>query len=139
MLVFDSSCTQVKELERLLEENKKIVEPLKLEQQALEKELMELRKVEEELTHEKDALHKQCNDQLLQISALQSKLDAHKHGLEEARQISAMDEEEDDEGSVTLLQQLEQEREALERKDKEVDGSCRIISCWVLIPRRGWS
>lgn len=109
-----------------MEENKQVVERTQSEQQALQKELMDLRKVEEELTHEKDALHKQCYDQLLQISALQSKLDSHKHGMEDARQAPAVEEEEDESkslASVTLLQQLEQEREALERKDKDVRGS----------------
>ncbi|PIK38655.1 putative A-kinase anchor protein 9 isoform X5 [Apostichopus japonicus] len=101
---------QIKELERTLEQNKEIVEPLRAEKGSLEKEVVELRKLEEELTHEKDALHKQCSDQLLQISALQSKLDAHKHGLDETRQMSAFEEDEDEGkslASVTLMQQLE--------------------------------
>lgn len=102
-------------------------EPLESQIDTMEKELMALRKLEEELTHEKEALFKQCSEQLLQISALHSKLDANKQGMEEEGPSPMMEDEEDvgkSLASVALMQQLEQEREALERKEKEVRVGC---------------
>ena len=109
---------QIKELERQLDDNKTL--PTKLSE--LEAELRGQRHLEEEMRHEKEALQKQCYDQLLQISALQSKLDAHKHGLDSQLQPSSSKTLDDttNEGPMSLAQQWEQDKEALERKDKEV-------------------
>ncbi|XP_072179273.1 uncharacterized protein [Diadema setosum] len=110
---------QIKELERQADEQKEV----QSKTAELEAELRSQRHVEEELRHEKDALQKQCYDQLLQVSALQSKLDAHKHGLDgqPADQPTASKTIDDtNEGPMSLAQQWERDKEALDRKDTEI-------------------
>lgn len=114
---------QIKELERQIDDNKKL--PAQVAE--LEAELRGQRHLEEEMRHEKEALQKQCYDQLLQISALQSKLDAHKHGLDarvgpSSSSNSSKSLDDTNEGPMSLAQQWEQDKEALERKDKEIEA-----------------
>ncbi|XP_041478485.1 pericentrin-like isoform X3 [Lytechinus variegatus] len=110
---------QIKELERQVDDQKKL--PAKVSE--LEAELRGALHLQEEMRHEKDALQKQCYDQLLQISALQSKLDAHKHGLDSRvapSSSSTKSLDDTNEGPMSLAQQWEQDKEALDRKDKEI-------------------
>ncbi|XP_030846595.1 A-kinase anchor protein 9 isoform X6 [Strongylocentrotus purpuratus] len=111
---------QIKELERQLDDQKKL--PARVSE--LEAELRGALHLQEEMRHEKEALQKQCYDQLLQISALQSKLDAHKHGLDSrvAPSTGASKSLDDtNEGPMSLAQQWEQDKEALDRNNKEIE------------------
>uniref|UniRef100_A0A8C6ZTX1 Pericentrin n=1 Tax=Nothoprocta perdicaria TaxID=30464 RepID=A0A8C6ZTX1_NOTPE len=75
----------------------------------LEQQLQKMKKVETELKQDKEALQQQQYNNLIQISALQSKLDEARH------RVPA-------EGSCdqALKKQLQAEQEALEMKDREI-------------------
>ncbi|OXB61460.1 hypothetical protein ASZ78_010216 [Callipepla squamata] len=75
----------------------------------LEQQLQKMKKVEAELKQDKEALQQQQYNNLIQISALQSKLDEVRHGVPV-------------EGSSEqgLKEQLQAEQEALERKEGEI-------------------
>ncbi|XP_010220669.1 PREDICTED: pericentrin [Tinamus guttatus] len=75
----------------------------------LEHQLQKMKKVETELKQDKEALQQQQYNNLLQISALQSKLDEARHRVPT-------------EGSSdqALKEQLQAEQEALEMKDREI-------------------
>ncbi|XP_069839189.1 pericentrin isoform X2 [Dendropsophus ebraccatus] len=77
----------------------------------LEVELQKMQKMEKELTQDKEALQQQQYNNVLQISALQSKLD-------EARHRVPIEGEPDQH----LKQELQTEREALQRKEKEAES-----------------
>ncbi|XP_053327936.1 pericentrin [Spea bombifrons] len=77
----------------------------------LEAELQRMQKVQKELQQDKEALQQQQYNSVLQISALQSKLDETRHRVPtEGDPDSAIREE------------LQAEREALHRKEKEADN-----------------
>ncbi|KAM8934137.1 pericentrin [Pelodytes ibericus] len=73
----------------------------------LEAELQKIRKIEKELSQDKEALQQQQYNNVLQISALQSKLDESRHRVPV----------EGDADSI-LKEELQAEREALHRKEK---------------------
>ena len=114
--------SQIKDLERQLETRAELEQDLSSKASELEKEVATLRQSEEEYTHEKEALQQQLYDNLMQLSALQSKMDAMKQGLDGA---GGAEGDNDGRGEnmrteVTLVKQLEEDKEALERKDREV-------------------
>ncbi|XP_056392614.1 pericentrin [Hyla sarda] len=76
----------------------------------LEVELQKMQKMEKELLQDKEALQQQQYNNVLQISALQSKLDEARHRLPV-----------EGEPDQLLKQELQAEREALQRKEKEHD------------------
>ncbi|KAM8806624.1 pericentrin [Eudromia elegans] len=94
--------TQIRELEHSGTEVSKTVS-------YLEQQLQKMKKVETELKQDKEALQQQQYNNLIQISALQSKLDEARHRVPT-------------EGSSdqALKEQLQAEQEALERKDREI-------------------
>ncbi|MEE6490797.1 hypothetical protein FKM82_016005 [Ascaphus truei] len=77
----------------------------------LEAELQEVRRTEQELLQDKDALQQQHYNNVLQLSALQSKVDEARHWVPVAG-----------EPDQALKEQLQAEREALFRKEKEVES-----------------
>ncbi|XP_071897236.1 pericentrin isoform X14 [Anas platyrhynchos] len=93
---------QVQELEQSSTEVSKTVN-------YLEQQLQKMKKVETELKQDKEALQQQQYNNLIQISALQSKLDEARHRVPT--------EGTSDQG---LKEQLQAEQEALERKEGEI-------------------
>ncbi|XP_035186960.1 pericentrin isoform X2 [Oxyura jamaicensis] len=93
---------QVQELEQNSTEVSKTVN-------CLEQQLQKMKKVETELKQDKEALQQQQYNNLIQISALQSKLDEARHRVPT--------EGTSDQG---LKEQLQAEQEALERKEGEI-------------------
>ncbi|XP_063286110.1 pericentrin isoform X2 [Pelobates fuscus] len=77
----------------------------------LEAELQKMRNVEKELLQDKEALQQQQYNNVLQISALQSKLDEARHRVPV----------EGDSDSI-LKEEFQAEREALHRKEKEAES-----------------
>ncbi|XP_066431819.1 pericentrin isoform X2 [Eleutherodactylus coqui] len=77
----------------------------------LEAELQKMQKMEKELVEDKEALQQQQYNNVLQISALQSKLDEARHRLPL-----------DGEPDHLLKQELQAEREVLLRKEKEAES-----------------
>ncbi|XP_033640014.1 A-kinase anchor protein 9-like isoform X2 [Asterias rubens] len=114
--------SQLKEAERQLDEVVQSKQQLEAQTEELERDLGEQRHLEVDIMHEKETLQKQLYDQLIQISALQSKLDALKHGVETADGTGSSDSGEVVTSEVSLLKQLEDDKEALERKDKEIEN-----------------
>ncbi|OPJ90227.1 pericentrin isoform C [Patagioenas fasciata monilis] len=93
---------QIRELERSGAEVSKTVH-------GLEQQLQKMKKVETELKQDKEALQQQQYNNLIQISALQSKLDEARH------RVPA------DAGSAPVLkEQLQAEQEALQTKEREI-------------------
>ncbi|XP_065494412.1 pericentrin isoform X5 [Caloenas nicobarica] len=93
---------QIRELERSGAEVSKTVHDL-------EQQLQKMKKVETELKQDKEALQQQQYNNLIQISALQSKLDEARH------RVPA------DAGSAPVLkEQLQAEQEALQTKEREI-------------------
>ncbi|XP_041253014.1 pericentrin isoform X13 [Onychostruthus taczanowskii] len=77
--------------------------------QSLEQQLQKMKKVETELKQDKEALQQQQYSNLIQISALQSKLDEARHRVPV------------DGGSAPVLkEQLQAEQEALQAKEREI-------------------
>ncbi|XP_031460338.1 pericentrin isoform X2 [Phasianus colchicus] len=93
---------QVQELEHSSTEVSKTVN-------YLQQQLQKMKKVETELKQDKEALQQQQYNNLIQISALQSKLDEVRHGVPV--------EGTSDQG---LKEQLQAEQESLERKEGEI-------------------
>ena len=121
--------SQVKDLERQLENRAELEQDLTSKHAELEKEVAILRQAEDEATHEKEALQQRLYDNLMQLSAFQSKMDAMKHGVQGS---DGMDGDKDGTGDnmqneVSLVKQLEEDKEALERKDSEVGYFCSSI------------
>ncbi|KAM4697863.1 pericentrin [Rhinophrynus dorsalis] len=77
----------------------------------LEEELQKMCRAEKELLQDKEALQQQQYNNVLQISSLQSKLDEARH------RVPAVGE-----SDHTLKEQLQAEREALVRKEKEAES-----------------
>ncbi|KAM3916606.1 pericentrin [Leptodactylus fuscus] len=77
----------------------------------LEAELLKMQKMEKELVQDKEALQQQQYNNVLQISALQSKLDETRHRIPL-----------EGEPDHLLKQELQAEREALQRKEKEAES-----------------
>ncbi|XP_069716909.1 pericentrin [Phaenicophaeus curvirostris] len=75
----------------------------------LEQQLQKLKKVETELKQDKEALQQQQYNNLIQISALQSKLDEARH------RVPA-----DGSSAPVLKEQLQAEQEALQTKEREI-------------------
>ncbi|XP_061314428.1 pericentrin isoform X4 [Pezoporus flaviventris] len=75
----------------------------------LEQQLQKMKKVETELKQDKEALQQQQYNNLIQISALQSKLDEARHRLPA-----------DSSAAPVLKEQLEAEQEALQSKEREI-------------------
>ncbi|XP_065526635.1 pericentrin-like [Lathamus discolor] len=75
----------------------------------LEQQLQKMKKVETELKQDKEALQQQQYNNLIQISALQSKLDEARH------RVPA-----DSSAAPVLKEQLEAEQEALQSKEREI-------------------
>ncbi|XP_009708197.1 PREDICTED: A-kinase anchor protein 9-like, partial [Cariama cristata] len=75
----------------------------------LEQQLQKMKKVETELKQDKEALQQQQYNNLIQISALQSKLDEARH------RVPA-----DGSCAPVLKEQLQAEQEALQRKEREI-------------------
>ncbi|XP_075036545.1 pericentrin [Mixophyes fleayi] len=77
----------------------------------LEAELQKIHKIEKELLQDKDALEQQQYTNVLQISALQSKLDEARHRVPVELDTNSL-----------LKEELKAEREALQRKEKEAES-----------------
>ncbi|XP_071977619.1 pericentrin isoform X2 [Engystomops pustulosus] len=77
----------------------------------LEAEMQKMQKMEKELLQDKEALQQQQYNNVLQISALQSKLDEARHRIPV-----------DGEPDLLLKQELQAEREALQSKEKEAES-----------------
>ncbi|XP_049666741.1 pericentrin isoform X3 [Accipiter gentilis] len=75
----------------------------------LEQQLQKMKKVETELKQDKEALQQQQYNNLIQISALQSKLDEARH------RVPA-----DSSSAPVLKEQLQAEQEALQMKEREI-------------------
>ncbi|KAM9287336.1 pericentrin [Morus bassanus] len=75
----------------------------------LEQQLQKMKKVETELKQDKEALQQQQYNNLIQISALQSKLDEARH------RVPA-----DGSSAPVLKEQLQAEQEALQKKEREL-------------------
>ncbi|KAM9009657.1 pericentrin isoform 4-T4 [Ara ararauna] len=75
----------------------------------LEQQLQKMKKVETELKQDKEALQQQQYNNLIQISALQSKLDEARHRVPG-----------DSSAAPVLKEQLEAEQEALQSKEREI-------------------
>ncbi|XP_076198080.1 pericentrin isoform X2 [Aptenodytes patagonicus] len=75
----------------------------------LEQQLQKMKKVETELKEDKEALQQQQYNNLIQISALQSKLDEARH------RVPA-----DSSSAPVLKEQLQAEQEALQTKEREI-------------------
>ncbi|CAN0125420.1 unnamed protein product [Bubo scandiacus] len=93
---------QIRELEHSGTEVSKTV-------RCLEQQLQKMKKVETELKQDKEALQQQQYNNLIQISALQSKLDEARH------RVPA-----DSSSAPVLKEQLQAEQEALQTKEREV-------------------
>ncbi|XP_040531669.1 pericentrin isoform X24 [Gallus gallus] len=93
---------QVQELEHSSTEVSKTVN-------YLQQQLQKMKKVETELKQDKEALQQQQYNNLIQISALQSKLDEVRHGVP----VEGTSDQE-------LKEQLQAEQESLERKEGEI-------------------
>ncbi|XP_054028518.1 pericentrin [Dryobates pubescens] len=94
---------QIRELERSGTEVSKTV-------QHLEQQLEKMKKMKTELKQDKEALQQQQYNNLIQISALQSKLDEARHKVPE-----------DSGGSAPVLkEQLQAEQEALQTKERQI-------------------
>ncbi|XP_071603047.1 pericentrin isoform X15 [Heliangelus exortis] len=93
---------QVRELEQNSAEVSKTVH-------CLEQQVQKMKKVETELKQDKDALQQQQYNNLLQISALQSKLDEARHKV--APDVSS---------TPGLKEQLQAEQEALQTREREI-------------------
>ncbi|XP_017693575.1 PREDICTED: pericentrin isoform X6 [Lepidothrix coronata] len=76
---------------------------------SLEKQLQKMKKVETELKQDKEALQQQQYNNLIQISALQSKLDEARHRVPV-----------DGSSAPVLKEQLQAEQEALQAKEREI-------------------
>ncbi|XP_043549346.1 pericentrin isoform X2 [Chiloscyllium plagiosum] len=77
----------------------------------LEQEMQKMRRIEEELTQDKESLQQQQYSNLMQISALQSKLDEARHRVP----IEGLSDQ-------TLKEQLLNERQALQTKEDEIQS-----------------
>nr|DBA19924.1 TPA: hypothetical protein GDO54_015680 [Pyxicephalus adspersus] len=77
----------------------------------LEKELQNLHKIQKELLQDKESLQQQQYNNVLQISALQSKLDETRHRFPVEGEPDSL-----------LKKELQAEREALQRKEKEIES-----------------
>ncbi|XP_041343627.1 pericentrin isoform X4 [Pyrgilauda ruficollis] len=77
--------------------------------QSLEQQLQKMKKVETELKQDKEALQQQQYNNLIQISALQSKLDEARHRVPV-----------DGSSAPVLKEQLQAEQEALQAKEREI-------------------
>ncbi|XP_073502858.1 pericentrin isoform X2 [Phyllobates terribilis] len=77
----------------------------------LEAELQKMQKIEKEVMQDKEALQQQQFSNVLQISALQTKLDEARHRVPV-----------EGEPNLFLKQELQAEREALQRKEKEAES-----------------
>ncbi|XP_063789326.1 pericentrin [Pseudophryne corroboree] len=77
----------------------------------LEAELQKMHKAEKELLQDKEALQHQQYSNVLQISALQSKLDEARHRVPMEGDTNSL-----------LKEELQAEREALQRKEKEAES-----------------
>ncbi|XP_061858246.1 pericentrin isoform X3 [Colius striatus] len=93
---------QIRELEHRSAEVSKTVH-------GLEQQLQKMKKAETELKQDKEALQQQQYNNLLQISALQSKLDEARHRVPS-----------DDNTTPVLKEQLQAEQEALQSKEREI-------------------
>ncbi|KAM6349222.1 LOW QUALITY PROTEIN: pericentrin [Alca torda] len=93
---------QIRELEHSSTEASKTVH-------FLEQQLQKMKKVETELKQDKEALQQQQYNNLIQISALQSKLDEARH------RVPA-----DGSSAPVLKEQLQAEQEALQAKEREI-------------------
>ncbi|XP_074728483.1 pericentrin isoform X10 [Strix uralensis] len=93
---------QIRELEHSGTEVSKTV-------RCLEQQLQKMKKVETELKQDKEALQQQQYNNLIQISALQSKLDEARH------RVPA-----DSSSAPVLKEQLQAEQEALQTKEREI-------------------
>ncbi|XP_075790253.1 pericentrin isoform X5 [Pelodiscus sinensis] len=114
---------RIRELERTNTEASKTVS-------RLEQEMQKMKKMETELTQDKEALQQQQYNNLIQISALQSKLDETRHrvpmegspdhGLKEQLQVEQEALQMKEGEIVCLLEQLEQLKENLINKSEEI-------------------
>nr|XP_006825094.1 PREDICTED: A-kinase anchor protein 9-like [Saccoglossus kowalevskii] len=109
---------QIRELENQVEEKNRVEQDLIEKKSELENELKKKEQIEEDLMQEKEVLQQQLYDNLLQLGALQSKLDSTKHGFDEKRSTTTSAASSTD--GVSVAQQLEQDKEAIERKDEEI-------------------
>ncbi|XP_064419566.1 pericentrin isoform X2 [Latimeria chalumnae] len=102
---------QIKELEHAALTSAEAAKRLEQELQRVkrkEQELQRVKRKEQELIQDKEALHQQNYNNLMQISALQSKLDEARHRVP----VDATSDQ-------TVREQLQAEREALISKEKE--------------------
>ncbi|XP_067892307.1 pericentrin isoform X2 [Heterodontus francisci] len=98
---------QVKELEQT------VLSHADLEKRGrqLEQEMQKMRRIEEELSQDKESLQQQQYNNLMQISALQSKLDEARHRVP----VEGF-------ADQTLKEQLQNERQALQTKEEEIQS-----------------
>ncbi|XP_048390186.2 pericentrin isoform X3 [Stegostoma tigrinum] len=98
---------QIKELEQVVLSNANAEKQV----HHLEQEMQKMRRIEEELSQDKESLQQQQYSNLMQISALQSKLDEARHRVP----IEGFSDQ-------TLKQQLLNERQALQTKEDEIQS-----------------
>ncbi|XP_078407771.1 pericentrin isoform X3 [Cetorhinus maximus] len=98
---------QIKDLERIVLSNADVEKQV----HQLEQEMQKMRRIEEELSQDKESLQQQQYNNLMQISALQSKLDEARHRVP----VEGFSDQ-------TLKEQLQNERQALQTKEDEIQS-----------------
>ncbi|XP_038642500.1 pericentrin isoform X2 [Scyliorhinus canicula] len=98
---------QIKELEQVVLSNVDVEKRI----HQLEQEMQKMRRIEEELTQDKESLQQQQYNNLMQISALQSKLDEARHRVP----VEGFSDQ-------SLKEQLLNERQALQTKEDEIQS-----------------
>ncbi|XP_078084957.1 pericentrin isoform X4 [Mustelus asterias] len=98
---------QIKELEQIVSSRADVEKRV----HQLEQEMQKMRRIEEELSQDKESLQQQQYNNLMQISALQSKLDEARHRVP----VEGFSDQ-------TLKEQLQNERQALQTKEDEIQS-----------------
>ncbi|XP_041056616.1 pericentrin isoform X6 [Carcharodon carcharias] len=98
---------QIKDLEHIVLSNADVEKQV----HQLEQEMQKMRRIEEELSQDKESLQQQQYNNLMQISALQSKLDEARHRIP----VEGFSDQ-------TLKEQLQNERQALQTKEDEIQS-----------------
>ncbi|GCB67009.1 hypothetical protein scyTo_0015071, partial [Scyliorhinus torazame] len=98
---------QIKELEQIVLSNVDVEKSV----HQLEQEMQKMRRIEEELTQDKESLQQQQYNNLMQISALQSKLDEARHRVP----VEGFSDQ-------SLKEQLLNERQARQTKEDEIQS-----------------
>uniref|UniRef100_T1JCX4 PDZ domain-containing protein n=1 Tax=Strigamia maritima TaxID=126957 RepID=T1JCX4_STRMM len=103
---------EMKRLEEKLEALTRAEEVAIKKTRDLEISLKKRKELQEELLQDKEALQQQVNSQLLQISALQARIEEWRHNIDNTQVVERM---------ARLQECADKDRELLESKDKEID------------------